>query len=475
MKPIYYKVIILLAVALGAGYLLLPDPKEEISAYLKDGNFQEAYRLTDRLVKGGNRDPYILVELAKLQSLVGDLDAYEETLKLILKTDPGNLEIHEMMLNFYLTLEKEDGYFEQLDYLARHSPDLQYLETLIGRRRLQGQYEQETELLKLFAARGEMPTVYEQRLVMLLLKDGNAKEALSYFRKMDSDRDADQTLWPMRAQIFKLLLRQGQNEEALERAGHWLENSINGSPLTIGLTIMFNECLKFGRADLISNLSSQVIAKHPQMSFLASSYALKLGNKAQVNAYLDALIAANYPFSDGDAETMISLKSTIGDLDGAISFLRSYGPDKVSHDAIANLLEDLFASHEDVIAEEIGHYLPQEQLPFYPLVASRFALMEGNRSEANYYFKQVELENVTKSQTGLWFDLARQLLSADDLIGLFTLIKDLRALPEDLLSNYADFVRNLDESEYMRVLTVLGGAFPVQGVEPLYANDGLAQ
>ncbi|NVK33441.1 MAG: hypothetical protein HWE23_03115 [Rhodobacteraceae bacterium] len=465
MKGRYFKAALILSAAVVGTYFLFPDPNAEISILIKDGRHDEAYQLAQKSVERSPKDTILRMELAKLQRYRGELDAYEGSLKAILGEEPENVIVQNMLLDHYFTMNNEDTYFQNLEQVALHTKDPAHLSHLVAFRRLDGNHEQELRWLKLLveASAASLTELDTSRLVLLLLKDGEREEALAYFRTLDNPADAGVDIWGMRAQVFNVLMKTGEPSEAGERAKAWIAQSTDVAGLKGALGIMMSDCWEMGRGDIAVNLAGKAVYRYPELGLAASRFAYKLGLSADAERYLEFMLEKNYAFSSEELGEFVSLKAQFQGPMIAAEFLLAYGPEKVSGEQVVSLIEMLLQAHQDDLAEQLSRYVPADERRFFPLVATKLAMLEGNMVEARQLLEPVKLETLEFSDAEQWFELALGLFGPTYVRQRFLDVPQLGHLNRELLTTYAGFLKASDDEELQRVLIALGGRFPVKG------------
>ena len=451
MKRSVVLILALLLLAPAAGYFMLPRADEHISMLIRDGKYREAAAELRQLQARGDKDPGLLVPLARTREAAGDVSGALGLMKTYVAQRPVDPTGFDYLARLNVLANLPDEAIKAMTQQVAIEPNPQNVARLAGWYRLYGRFDDEFDLLNRM----------RQRKILLTPPD---LVRLGEYRAAKGDRlgaiapllDADAQLPPDedrgRVVLFDILVAEGRYHEAVSRALVWLGTWKKPWIATRLLESLPRQTPEHDAA----SLAAAVLKLRPETAF----YVAKL--LADHGQFSVAAVILSHWAQEVE-------KPTVNEIGGLVGVVRATGdrtllwrllPDILkktdSLEAQGYFVEALaFEFGDDAIAS-LTAAVPQAVFEARPLFAARLALRVGQRPLALRYLMQVRLAEAPPRDQRAWLALFEDATSQEIALKLLLDWRGKGEIPRDLLPQLAELAGRLGySSEQMMILQEL--------------------
>ncbi|MEZ5900538.1 MAG: hypothetical protein R3D51_13725 [Hyphomicrobiaceae bacterium] len=232
IKPYHAVMSMVFAVALGAGWMMLPGDSELIAMLERDGHSRDALAILEQGYANGDRRYRTLHQMLGLYEYQGDATKARTILEEMVSERPYDPALRERLVNFYQAVgdgkARLDALKAQIETRYKESACREYVALL----RLDGHNDDELAGLQFCRQRGYRRPDDLARLAVLLAATGDTVQASATLRSIDDVKRLTTT--EERFLLVDLLLRQGLPNEAVRRAVRWIKAG-KDTALAVGL------------------------------------------------------------------------------------------------------------------------------------------------------------------------------------------------------------------------------------------------
>ncbi len=209
------------AVALGAGWMMLPGDNELIAMLERDGHARAALGILEQGYANGDRRYRTLHQMLALYEEQGDTRKARTILEEMVNARPYDPALRERLVNFYQAVGDQRARVvalkAQIETRYKEAACRQYVALL----RLKGDSAEEIAGLQFCRQRGYRRSDDLARLAELLAASGDSVQASTILRAIDDVKRL--TSSDDRFLFMDLLLQQGQPNEAVRRSVRWIK------------------------------------------------------------------------------------------------------------------------------------------------------------------------------------------------------------------------------------------------------------
>lgn len=232
IKPYHALMTLVFAVALAAGWTMLPGEEERIAMLERDGHSRHALDILEASYASGDRSYRTLHHMLTLYEEQGEAVKAREVLEAMVAARPRDAALRSRLATFYRGIGDSEARLNAL----KAQIELRYGEAVcrdyISLLRLEGQTSEEFSAIQLCRQKGYRRADDLARLAGLAAVKGDSEQGASLLRSIDDVRrlrDPEE-----RYQLVALLLEQGQPKEAARRVIRWIKAS-KDQVLAVGL------------------------------------------------------------------------------------------------------------------------------------------------------------------------------------------------------------------------------------------------
>lgn len=209
------------AVALGAGWMMLPGDNELIAMLERDGHARAALGILEQGYASGDRRYRTLHQMLALYEEQGDTRKARTILEEMVHERPYDPALRERLVKFYQAIGDQQARMvalkAQIETRYKEAACRQYVALL----RLKGNGDDEIAGLQFCRQRGYRRPDDLARLAELLAASGDSSQASAVLRAIDDVKRL--TSRDNRFLFIDLLLQQGQPNEAVRRSVRWIK------------------------------------------------------------------------------------------------------------------------------------------------------------------------------------------------------------------------------------------------------------
>lgn len=221
IKPYHAIMAAIFALALVAGWGMLPGDNERIAMLERDGHSRDALTILEGAYQGGDKRYRTLHQMVGLYENEGNVARARELLEEMTVQRPRDAALRKRLAQFYRDTQNSERRVAALG----SEIEIRYSEgtcrELIASHRLQGDYDAEKAAIVTCRQKGYRRPDDLARLAELLAVEGDSAQAAAILRSID---DVKRLKEPgERFQLLAFLLEQEQPKEAERRALRWIK------------------------------------------------------------------------------------------------------------------------------------------------------------------------------------------------------------------------------------------------------------
>ena len=223
VRPYHVLMSMVFAVALAAGWSMLPGEEERIAMLERDGHSRHALEILEVSYASGDRSYRTLHHMLSLYEDQGNLAKAREILEAMIVSRPRDAALRGRLANFY----RDTGKTAERAAALKAQVDVRYSEAacrdLISVLRLEGRAQDEAEAIRTCRQKGYRRADDLARLAGFAAVDGDTLAGSGLLRSIDDVRRLRDT--EERYQLVAMLLDLDQPREAARRVVRWINAS----------------------------------------------------------------------------------------------------------------------------------------------------------------------------------------------------------------------------------------------------------
>lgn len=436
---------LVLIVALGLSFLLLPNQKELGTMLLRDREYEESRKYFEQQIAEGDTSPQVITGLLEIYIRHGDVDRaialvgrYEEAIG----TSP---DVLQRLAELYRQDRRFGLYLHSLEHLAKIDPTPERVEELADAYYKAGDTEKRRATLEWLRSFGTAPPERLLELAEVQIATGRYDAAIeSLAGLLETSPDALDRSY--RQQLFDLALFRGNPERATRVA-----DAILAPDAPDDLTTSFADIALYrGAPDLALDLlhrRADLEQSNADWRRIHADSLRALGRHHEAYEKLTSWWHADHLHPDS-AASLVDLAVQRSDLDIALDVFSRYGLDRIDTPSVLALIGELHragrAEEVDALLAELGSDALREQ----PILGAEIMIARNDMEVANR-FADMALADLPRTIDGR-LALAGVLNQLDRNVEAFDLLHPYIAsptLPVEAAILLAELYVTLDRAE----------------------------
>ncbi len=387
---------------LAAAFLMMPGGAEQIAMLSRDGRYESAAELGNRIHVDGDGNPEVLAQLFDLNDYTGDPQRAREAIDEYLRQRPDDVAMLRHAVAFFASQQDFPAYLRQLERLVARAPRPEDVTTLAALYRSQGRFDDEKRTL-LDHRDLKLPSESLERLGRLLGRDGDYAHAAEVLA--DVAGRAGSSNKAARALLFEMLLKSGQTERAAELATGWAARGLDAATQAV-MVVSLSQAGEQGAAEKLAATFPNGRSYDPALLAWALNgqrrfdlvkpvlrrwldFADVAAAKRAATLYVDAAAQAG-----AMAEMMAELQAILSE------------PGQPASKAAMAVVAVTYARWGYAAIAPLRQLLTADLLAEQPLFAAGLAVREGNPLAARYFLVETDLSQADDDAADDWYSLA---------------------------------------------------------------------
>lgn len=347
-KPYHVVMSLVFAVALAAGWSMLPDDNEIIAMLERDGHSREALKILEDDYRKGDRRYRTLHQMLSLLEDEGKTGLARDVLEQMVQQRPRDAALRDRLAEFYRSTGDTAARIGALQSQIATRYSEAACRELIGLLRLQGSSAQELAALQSCRQKGYRRIDELSRMADLTAVAGDTSQSVSILRAIDDVKRLKSN--EDRFQLLALLLDQGQPKEAERRVIRWIKGSKDQS-LAVGLI----DALAQSRfADSAIAVAKEVGEPGDVISLTVAERMLERNEPQVARLYLKGWLDHADLKDESTIARFVTAASAAGDAEVALAASRKFGLAKLPPPAARQLFDDLSKTGNAAAAAELS-------------------------------------------------------------------------------------------------------------------------
>jgi tetratricopeptide (TPR) repeat protein len=468
VRPQLSALAVLVAFSLGAGYLLIPSPRELALIALRDNDYETARAQYEELLGKGDAPVDVYVGLVELYVELGAVDEAIAVLERYVAKHPASVTVRDRLDGFYEDAQRPEDRLVNLRALVRLDPTEERLRSLLELLEFGGKLEEQAAVTAALVERYGARPGDLLRLAELQSDLGMMREAVATIERVW--RQDPRTVPPRFAELWVAILADlGEEAAAIEAARRLLEaNPEDALAEQIAAALAAR-----GKADIALRAFERYVPQLDRMPVLAHvvvrlmQETRRYDDSAALLARLRASGTLTVPLRIAYIDTALTLNRNRLVLELARGVDAHDLPDSVLYDVVNAAIDEGDLDAVRAIRDRLG----EERLSHQPVLAAEIAVALDQREEAARWLRLVEEEELEIDDR---IALARVLARLDRVQEAVTLLTRLAADPEtpaDEIAGLAHIFLQIGQAKAgLPLFERLRAARPGEGVEEGWAR-----
>lgn len=390
--------VLVVCVALGLSFLLLPSEKELGTMLLRDREYEESRRYFEEQIAAGDTSPQVITGLLEIYIRDGDVDraiALVDGYEMTVGSEPAILERLALL---YRQDRRFGLYLRTLEELASIDPTQARVEQLADAYYKAGKAEKRVAALEWLRTFDTVSPERQVELAELQVQIGRYESAIDtlegLLKTVPSALDAS-----YRLQLFDLTLHQGDQERAARIA-----DSILALDQTDGSVIALADVAVYRRAP---QLALDLLSRRDDLEASSGGWRRILAGALRATGRNDEAFDKLTAWWRSDslppesAASLLDLAVQRNDLELALDLFSRYGLDRIETSAVISLIGELHRAGKteavDALLAEIGNDSLNEQ----PVLGAEIMVARNDLEAANRFADRALATGTVNSATSL--------------------------------------------------------------------------
>ncbi|MDF1791061.1 MAG: hypothetical protein P1U88_04080 [Thalassobaculaceae bacterium] len=371
--------VLVVIVALGLSFLLLPSQKELGTMLLRDREYEESRTYFEQQIAAGDTSPQLITGLLEIYIRNGDVDRAINLVGSYEKAIGTAPDILQRLVELYRQDRRFGLYLHALARLTAIDPTQERVEELADAYYKAGKTEEQVASLEWRRSFGDAPVARLIELSELQIATGRYDAAIDTLAGIFET--APDALDPsFRQQLFDLCLHQDQRDRAA-----LIADAILTPDAPEGMTITFADIAIYrGAPDLALDLlhkRSDLEETNADWRRVHASALRAVGRNDEAWRKLTAWWHAGHLHPDS-AASLIDLSVQHNDLDTAVSVFSRYGLDRVGASSALSLIGELHRAGRTQAVDKLIAELGEDALEEEPILGAEIMLERDRLDEA---------------------------------------------------------------------------------------------
>jgi tetratricopeptide (TPR) repeat protein len=420
--------------------LLLPGAEEHVTMLLRDGNVESALEVLDKMQAAGDHRPHILRQIAELNADRGDIQKAIGAFEDYLRARPRDWDARAELAKLYLGAQRTEPYVAALETNLSLQPSTNLLHELIGFYRLNGRFDAEQRVLVRYMDSAFLKPRDLERAGALLAARSEyhaAAKALTLAERRAPPEDDSELLL-----LFDVLLRDGRENEAKDRALRW----IAARRKAYLAAIFVEEFARLGHEPLALDLVREASGYVSNMEVAVTWYLAEKGYSRLAQRVLETWTERLDRAGDGELRQYVAAATAVGDTAGPVRlFLRLSA--KREPQMLAVLTEEIAKAYGLTALAPLRPLLSYETLAARPVFGAELAVHDGSPVLARKLLENADLRTLDTEQRARWLVLLRQVEPDAEVFQRMSKLRRLQQLPPDMLPPLAQIALALGKTQ----------------------------
>jgi tetratricopeptide (TPR) repeat protein len=383
---------------IGVAVLMLPGGAEQLAMLSRDGRYESAAALGNRIHGDGEGDPEVLAQLFDLNGYTGDPARAREAIDEYLRQRPDDVAMLRHAVAFFAQQQDFAAYLEQLERLVAADGRPAEAAALAALYRTHGRFDDEKRVL-VAHRRSPLPPEAAERLGRLLARDGDYAEAAETLAPVSL---ANGTVRPL---LFEVLMKDGQHARAAEMATGWSARGIEPASHAV-MVLMLAQAGEQDAAERLAATFPRNRSYDPaQLAWALTDQRRFDLVKIVVRHWLAGADRATSARAAGIFVDTAAQAGALGEMIGELQAMLTEPGTPAAKAAMAVVAVSYARWGYQAIAP-LRHLLSSELLMQQPLFGASLAMREGNRLAARYFLIETDLSDADEDAADEWYSLA---------------------------------------------------------------------
>jgi hypothetical protein len=425
------------AVALAAGYLLLPSQDEALALLQRQGDDVATHAKLQNMYAAGDRRRWVIVQLALAKGRIGQaaagsdlLDGYLAQVETIDARTLGELTELARRGN------RRSTWVRAQHRLMRIAPTRDGVQKLLGQYRLLSDAAGELAVLENARLQPYFGTYDLERLASLLTAAGRSTEAIALLTRAES---APNNRWTVgRLLLFSLLIERGDFAEAQGRALKWIKQ-LDADWIAVELV---RRAVTVAPDDFAQAFTEEAIKARPSMQMSIAAMLLNEGKRELARGLITrfASAAATGPIpSQVELQNYVAAARMLNETTAPFQLLLAYVKRPAAQEQAAALAEMISGVYGPMALEPVRDALDFELLEHRPVFAAELAVHDGNAEIARQYLDRCDPATLTTDERRRWLELFMRLQPPGRVMATVEMLRRNGLLEREMLPSVASY------------------------------------
>jgi hypothetical protein len=427
----------LATISLAAGLFFLPRPDERVAMLQRDGQVENALQQLQAMRAAGDHRPRILRQIAELSASIGNIENAIGALEGYLAVRPRDWTARDQLASFYLAAQRADDYVGVAEVNMALRPSADRLHALLGFYRLHGRFNAEERLLVRYLDSPYLrPRDLERAGALLASRfelDAAARALILADERAPPQEESGRLL------LFDVLLRDGREREAKDRALRWIA-AWRKTSLAISL---IERLARLGNDQLVLDIVRESHGDLPDIESAAVWFLVDRNLTPLARQVLETWSEQLGGAEQAEIRRFVAASLAAGGAAGPLRLLRHLAVEGIAPQTQAIIAEEVAAAYGFSALGSVGPLLSYQALAMRPVFGAELAMQDGSPSLARILLENADLRALAIEQRAHFFVLLRQVEPDIEVFKRLSRLWRLHQLPDDMLPPLAQLALSL--------------------------------